>query len=218
MGLLSSLTSSVTSAISGSVNDVISTLTSNFSNYQGDAQKHPVLDSILSTKWDVKNEFDVYIYNNFIADKMGDTDIFTKETFDKSIVSLTLPEVASQEMDNVVGGLRRHNVKMYESFRFSITFRDFSDNILRKMFTNIWVAQQYMYYDYIATGVYILKGQSVLFSSDRCLITNISVDSYDQSATDFVTFTVNFISSELNNTYLERFGSDADYDKAFSST
>jgi hypothetical protein len=200
--------------VSGSINDTLQKINEVYEKSEGKGN-YPIVDSILNTDWTLSNEFEVFIFNPFIASKMVNENVFAKDVFDKCVVSFTLPEISSQEIDNVIGGLRRNNVRMYESFRFSITFRDYDENILRKTFTNIWVAKQYMYPDDITSTIVIQNKGNIWFYGTRCFVTNISGGDFNQGSNEIQTFTVQFVTSDFSNTYLNGFGLDSNYEAAF---
>jgi hypothetical protein len=177
-----------------------------------------IVQSIMSTKWDFSDDFEVTITNNFINTKFKDKGFADdlKKACKSAIISVDIPPMSSQEIDMVIGGIRRVGVKMYESFRFGIRFRDFEGNKLRKIFTNIFVAQQYMYLDEIATKIEIKQANKVLFSSEKCLITAVQQQTLDNQNTAINEFEVTFISPSITNEHLKDFGLDANYSGSFN--
>jgi hypothetical protein len=178
--------------------------------------------NITNKKWDLTDDFGVTFNNNYISGKLPDKlkSTFTNEsTWKYAITGVALPPLSSQEMDVVLGGTRRNNVRMHESFRFSITFRDFENGSLRKIMTAIFVAQQYEYFDNIKSSIEIFKGEgegkTVMFQSDNCLILSIGAQSFGHDQSAFSEFTVNFISPAFNDELIKDLGIDWDYNEAF---
>jgi hypothetical protein len=173
------------------------------------------VQKILSTKWDITDDFKITIINTFINTKFPE---FKEELLfasENAVVSVDIPPMTSQELDEVLGGVRRNNVRIYESFRFGIRFRDYEGNRLRKAFTNIFIAQQYMYLDEIATTIEIKQDDKVLFKSEKCLITAIQQQTLDHQNTAIDEFEVTFITPTFSNTYIKDFGQSAEYSSSF---
>jgi hypothetical protein len=175
-----------------------------------------IVSSIVNTQWDFSDDFKATITINpkYVQDFN-----LSEEVIEKSIVSIEIPTLSSQEIDNIVAGTRRVNVRMQELFRFNIRFRDFNNGILRRIFSILFAAQQFEYFNDIAIGIkieYNNPKKDIIFQSEKCLITQISPITYNNDG-NIVEFDVNFVSPSFTNTNLVNFGSDSNYNKSFDS-
>jgi hypothetical protein len=175
-----------------------------------------IVQKITSANWDFSDNFEVEINNKIVTDGiLSNFNDILRFASKYAVVSVDIPPMSSQEIDTVIGGLRRINVKMYESFRFRIRFRDIDGNQIRKLFQNIFVAQQYEYFDNIKTNINIKNGGKVIFNSEDCLIISIQQQTLDNNNTAISEFEVTFISPSISNQYLKGFGNNANYSAAF---
>ena len=171
--------------------------------------------NILQTNWDLTDDFVFVIHNTYINTKCKKGECLDNEVLQKSLLSVEIPVLTSQEIDNVLGGTRRINTKMQESFRFNVRFRDFDAGRLKKYFTMMWVAQQYMYFDDIKSTIHIKVNGSTAFYSENCIITQISAQTYDTSSTGISEFEITFMSPSFTDTNIKEFGIDPEYAKEF---
>ena len=200
----------------GLINSLVNDTMSKYLNTNGSIEKtnSDVITDILTTDWDISDDFKVEIVNNFVTHKLKLVDRLI-QAGNSGVISVDLTPLSSQEIDNVIGGIRRVNVRMYESFRFGIRFRDYNGGELRKVFTDIWVAQQYMYPDEIASKITIKQKDKVMFESDKCLITGVAQATLDNTNSTITEFEVTFITPTFSNTEIKDFGIDANYSASF---
>jgi hypothetical protein len=193
---------------------IVSSVNSSFNPYNEDSigssiGSADIVQSILSTNWDLTDDFEVIITNIFVP-TIGK--VITEEDIKKSIISVEIPAFSARELgDNIIGGQRRIQVGLYEAFRFSIRLRDFDGGMLRKYFTAIWVAQQELYLDEIKTTVEIRGNGGLIFKSEDCLITQVTGSTYDNTTTNASEITVNFFTPTITTEEIKDFGKDPEY-------
>jgi hypothetical protein len=206
LGIVGNYINSAASEMLDSLND-----NTGISNIEND----DIIQKIMSKKWDISDNFTVNITNPFILKHFE----FYKEDLvtagKEAVISVDIPPMTSQEIDEVLGGVRRTSVRMYEQFRFSTRFRDYDGGSLRKLFTTIFIAQQYMYLDDIATEIKIYQDGALVFESPKCLITAVQQQTLDNSTTEIANFEVVFITSTFTNNEIKDFGKDAEYSTSF---
>jgi hypothetical protein len=209
MGILDSVLSGVSST-----NPIISKITGSNSPKISDSISDTV-NNILDLNWDITDDFEITIKNNYAGSlfnkKLPDWIKKFESNLGVSVVNVNLPQMTSQEIDVVLGGLRRTNVKMQEAFRFEMTFRDYDNGLLRKIFTAIWTAQQFKYFDEVKSTIKIEKGGSNIFESDNCLILSVNSQTYDHNNSGLSEFSVQFISPSFSNDITKNLGIDADF-------
>lgn len=202
MGIISSLSDNVKSSLGGLIPGQNS----------GD-----IVKNILNTDWDISDDFEVSI-NNYFMTNVPEVIQIDNEMLKKSIISVELPTLTSQELDYVFNGTRRTSTKMQEQFRFNIRFRDFEGGIMRKYFTTIWTAQNYAYFDEVKSVVKIEMHGTTMFYSENCIITQISSQTYDHSSTGIAEFEITFISPSFTDVYIKELGIDPTYAAEFATT
>jgi hypothetical protein len=181
-------------------------------------ENNDIIQKIMSKEWDLSDNFAVSITNPFIITHFSQYKEDLVSAGEEAIISVNIPPMSAQEIDEVLGGLRKTSVRTYEQFRFSIRFRDYGGGTLRKLFNTIFIAQQYMYLDEIATEIKITqKGyeDSLVFKSSECLITAIQEQTLDHNTTEVSNFEVVFIAPTFTNNLIKDFGKDADYARSF---
>jgi len=197
MGILNSLT-----------NKIFKNNPVNLSNFNS------ISKDILNTKWDLTDDFEVIISNNYATYKFPDLSI--NSLIEKSVISVEVPPMSSQEQDNVIGGIRKPIVRMYEQFRFTIKFRETKGEI-RDFFNALFVGQQYVFPKDIASDILVKSNGSVIFQAKKCMIIQISGINLDHNTTNVVEFDVTFISTDFTNSYIKDFGTDPDYASSFDN-
>jgi hypothetical protein len=200
MKLLDSLTNSVKNAFSKNINE---------------PTPKETVDNILKTNWDLTDDFEFILTNEFLS--KNSVEIFNNEILAKAVVSVEVPVLTSQEMDVVFAGVRRTNVRMQELFRFTVRFRDFDKGIIRKYFTTLFIAQQYLYFDDVKSNIVIKLGNKTMFGSENCFISQISAVTYDHNNTGISEFDVTFVSTSYSDEFISNFGSDTEYNHNFSN-
>lgn len=168
-----------------------------------------IIDLALRTSWTDTSDFEVIITNK--KAKSIYTDSQLKGIIPKSLISIDLPSLNSQESDTVQGGERRIGVKMFEAFRINAKFRDFGAGALRTYFEAIWMAQQFEYFDDIKTSIKIQAPRgdgfdNILFYTDDALITSVSSIQFDNNNAQIAEFDVTFICSKFSNELAKNFG------------
>jgi hypothetical protein len=201
MGLLDSLSDMVISSLDKSIPNV---------------GTKDIVQSVMTTSWDISDDFEVYISNNYLIEK--NINILDEENMKKSVISVQLPTMSAQEDEAVIGGLRRVMLRQSELFRFVIRFRDYEGGLLRKYFTAMWAAQQYKFPDEVSSAITITMQGSLMFYSGDCLITQISEQSYDNTNTGISEFDVTFVTPSFTDEFIVNFGKDMDYASAFRTT
>jgi len=192
---------------------MISSLDSSLNPYNEDniisnVSGNDIVQNILSTNWDYTDDFEVIIVNSFVPN-VGKT--ITENEIKKAIISVEIPPFSAGELENIIGGQRRVNVRLYETFRFSIRLRDFDGGYLRKYFTSIWIAQQELFHDEIKTSVEIKVNNGLIFKSDDCIITQVSGSTFDNTNTNISEITIQFSASTLITEEIKDFGKDPEY-------
>lgn len=213
MGILSAAADTVTDSINNAIDSGLFQVTKGFT-----AENSSVVEQILSKKWDMTDDFQVAFVSQYLQKIMPDYINDFYEMMNYAIVNVTLPMMSAQEIESVIQGTRRVNVKLQESFRFEITFRDYSGGILRKMLTALWIAQQFEYFDDVKSHITIMQNNALAFTSDNCLILSIGTQTYDHNNTGFSEFTVSFISPSYTDEFVRDFGIDLGYSDSFMKT
>jgi hypothetical protein len=162
-----------------------------------------VQQMVKNVPWTRTDDFHVFISNPIVSQ----TDSLDNNIFEMAIESITLPSMTSSEQDNVIGGERRIGTKIFESFRFSITFRDFGGMSIYRWMQSIWITQQYEYFDEIKSHIKMENNGVILFETSDALITSISELSFGHSTEAVATFTVQFICNKFSNNSVKDFGS-----------
>lgn len=177
-----------------------------------------IVNQAVKTDWTLTDDFELYFYNPKISlDSFVVTAGEESLSILKSIVSVDIPQLSSAEMDEVSGGERRIGVKMYESFRFTVKFRDYDALSLRRYFEAIWIAQQYEYFDDIKSTVFVENKGINVFNTTDALITGISSIQFDNTSTQIAEFDVSFISNTLSDATIDMFGSHV-FDRKFTDS
>lgn len=155
------------------------------------------------TFWYGQNsKFTKYDIGTFIKSDEAPLDIWKKCT-----MSVEVPQLTSSEMDTVLGGERRANIRMQELFRFTAKFRDFDGLSLRQYFNALWTATHYEYPDTIAGTVVILDSHGkVVFKSSNVVINSVSAIQYDNSSNQIAEFDVQFLSPTYSDSTINNFG------------
>ena len=176
-----------------------------------------LIDLSKETNWSLTDNFSVYFSFPETPDGVSkytfDFKKFThleniEDIFQMSVTTVNVPDMRSGEITSVLGGEYRIQNKMFELFRFSVTFKDFNNHVLYRYFQMLWAASQYEYLDNVKIGVFITSGDfdDVIFSSPECLIENVSQLTYDQGNTQIAEFSVEFKTATVSNMTLREFG------------
>jgi len=187
-------------------------ITSNLTTLKPNQPKN-IITNILNTNWDLTDDYTFFIYNDFLHTR-GSNEL-NDENLQKSIISVEVPVLSSQEVDTVIGGIRRTGVKIQEQFRLVIKFRDFGGGHLKSHFTKLFAAQQYMYFDDIKSTIRITANNEIQFYSENCIITQISAQTYDNNNSNISDFDVTFISPSFTDKHIMNLGSDQHYAESF---
>ena len=177
-----------------------------------------VSQKILTKNWDFTDDFKFIYFNNFALSYFTNEDsnitlLDIARMFEESVISVEQPILSSQERDTTLGGRKFTNVKQYELFRFVVKFRDFEGGTLRRFFTKLWIAQQYKYPEEIESHIQININGVVLFSSTKCLISQISSQTFDNTNTGISEFDVTFVTPEFSDAEIKDFGTSSEYAK-----
>jgi len=184
-----------------------------------------VVNNITMTEWDLTDNFEISISGNANSEASYFEKILTKgfkmssvkfsEIVNKSIISVEVPVMSSQEIDNVVAGTRKLGTRLYERFTIVLRFRDSDNSFLRKVFTTLWVAGQYEFPEniYLSVSVYNkkLNNKNLLFKSEKFVITQVSSITLDNTNTAINEFTINLVSGSFSDGLVKDFGVDNDY-------
>ena len=171
-----------------------------------------ILHNASVTDWTLTQDFSFHYVQNA---KLTKFNIFTfvpvRETaidiYAKSTISVEVPQLTASEMDTVLGGERRVNIRMQELFRFSVKFRDFNGLSLRKYFENIWISTQYEYPEEVNGTVYIYdKSGTLVFSSSNVVINSVSAIQFDNNSNQIAEFDVQFLSPTYSDSKVNDFG------------
>ena len=169
------------------------------------------VNSIANTPWTLTDEFTFIYHNKLIPiDKMNIMTSTSQDAINASIMSVSVPELTSAEIENVSGGERRSGVKMNEFFRFEAKFRDQDALKMRRYFEKIWMAQQYEYFNDIKSHVIVTHRGVQVFWTSSALITGISAVEFNNETTAIGEFTLQFVSRNYNDNDITGFG-DSNY-------
>jgi hypothetical protein len=153
--------------------------------------------------WSRADDFHVFISNPVLPQNNA----LSSDIFEMAIESISLPSFTSAEQDIVMGGERRVGVKIFESFRFSITFRDFTGLSIYRWLQSIWVTQQYEYPENIKTHVKVETDGIVIFETNDAFITSLSEVSLGHASNNVTSFTAQFICNRFSSKNIKDFGS-----------
>jgi len=162
-----------------------------------------IINNIKNTSWTWTDDFSFFFYNKsvqFPSMNLRDADIW-----DISVLNIDLPQVGATVESVVIGQEYRFWTQLHDTFTFTVTFRDVERMKLKEYFTKIWAEQQNKYFDDIKSTIKISGGNGVLFESSDCLITNVSQSQLDNSNTQIIEFSVEFITKSLSNNTLQKF-------------
>jgi len=158
---------------------------------------HNILTNVISTKWTWTDDFSFFFYNKSVD--FPNISLKPLEVWEMCTINVDLPQAGANVETVVIGQEYRFWVPLHDAFTFTVTFRDMEKMKLKEYFTEIWTKQQSEYYDNIKSKVKISGGNGILFESSECLITNISQSQLDNSNTQIIEFSVEFISKSLSN-------------------
>lgn len=171
------------------------------------------LKNASASNWTKTNEFSfMYIQNpNFnqftLKDFVYIQGLSEIEIFEKNTISVDVPQLTAGELDTVLGGQRRPNIRMQELFRFQAKFRDEDGLSLRQYFESLWIATQYEYFDDIKGMVVILDVDgNVVFASYDVIINSVSPVQFDNNSSQIVEFDVQFLSPTYSDGVVTNFG------------
>jgi len=181
-----------------------------------------ILINASRTDWTLTKDFEFFYIQNSKFNKFQIQDFINSEEpiqdiYSKCTMSVDVPQLTASEMDSVLGGERRTNIKMQELFRFSAKFRDFNSLALRDYFKGLWTATHFEYPADIAGSVYILHKNKLVFHSDNVTINSVSAIQFDTTSTQIAEFDVQFLSPTYSDSSINNFGK-SDYVDRFQIT
>lgn len=166
---------------------------------------------IEETKWTKINNFSVYIdfmneqFKNIINYPQG-TEL--EETLKKSVISITTPTYNNTFINKYVSYEYRFHQGKDEIYRFSITFRDFDQMKLFKVFRDAYIKGKFQYYDNIRMNIVIYNDedfgveQKPIFWTTTAIIETISQLSFSHSTENQIAeFTVGFVCNTSEQKY-----------------
>jgi len=124
-----------------------------------------IMSHAYNKDWDLINAFTVLFLGKGVEKTGFDTVLFDITKFNEaiasSIISLDTPQFNSQNIETFMGGRWYINNGRDEVYRFSMTFRDFNNLSLYRIFTKMYFRQRYEYFDSVAFSVIIGKSQAL---------------------------------------------------------
>lgn len=164
--------------------------------------------------WDLINSFTVEFLGAGIGNILFENKISTtafEEAINSSIISVDTPQFNSQNIETYMGGHWYINNGRDEVYRFSMTFRDFNNLSLYRLFTKMYFKQRQKYFDYVAFSVILSKATGLnsfdgvgynfpdrkIFQFDETIIDSISQLQFSNNTeAQIAEFTVTFKSSK----------------------
>jgi hypothetical protein len=127
-------------------------------------QLKDILSEIQNTNWDIINSFEVQItgkgiYNILNLQNLNFQDF--QDAINKSVIEVNTPQFNSQNIETYFAAMWRLNNGRDEVYRFSITFRDFNQLALYRLFTKMYFTQTHGYFEDIKFNVHINKTQGL---------------------------------------------------------
>jgi hypothetical protein len=166
-----------------------------------------IMQNVMSTKWSWTDDFEFFFYNNKV--QLQNTPVRPDDMWDMCVTNIDTSDAGSTNNAVVQAGKYRLTTQMYGTFSVTVTFRDIYGMELKNYFWKIWQEQQTAYFDEIKSTIKIGLQGELFFESDECLIDNISQSQIDNSNTQIVEFSVQFICSSYKTNRLQYFGKKA---------
>jgi hypothetical protein len=165
---------------------------------------HKIMTNALNTKFSLTDDFQFTFGNKMFSIEGSPLPI--QELLEICTINVDVTALDAALDAQIMGGSYRIKVSRYQPFIINITFRDIYGLKLREYFTKIWMAQQTQYFDDIKSNIKISVENNVIFSSNDCLINNISQINFDNNNTQITEFTVSFTSPYMSNSNTSNFG------------
>ena len=165
---------------------------------------HKIMTNALNTKFSLTDDFQFTFGNRMFT--LEGSPLPIQELLEICTINVDITALDASLDTQIMGGSYRVKVSRYQPFTINITFRDIYGLKLREYFTKIWMAQQTQYFDDIKSSIKLSVENNVLFSSDNCLISNISQINFDNNNTQITEFTVSFTSPYMSNSSTSNFG------------
>jgi len=163
-----------------------------------------IIKNTLKTKWTWTDDFSFFFQNPKIQFP-SDMNLSPQDVWDIAVLNIDLPQLSSQVDTIIMAQKHRFWVPLHDTFTFTVTFRDVEKMKLKEYFTQIWAEQQTEYFDNIKSTVQIAAGEGKMFESSNVLIANVSQSQLDNSNTQIIEFSVEFISSDITTNTLKEF-------------
>lgn len=182
-----------------------------------------ILQTAIKTDWVQTQDFTFEYHQNpnFTNFTLGDllnVEGSALDMFNLCCISVDVPQATASELDTVLGGERRVNIRMQELFRFSAKFRDLKGLGLRNYFKGLWIATHSEYPDTINGSVRIMDGVgNLLFQSTNVTINSVSAVQFDNNSSQIAEFDVQFLSPTLSDFTINNFGK-SNYGDVFTAT
>jgi hypothetical protein len=120
------------------------------------------------------------------GDKLSNITKFN-EAIASSIISLDTPQFNSQNIESFMGGRWYINNGRDEVYRFSMTFRDFNNLSLYRIFTKMYFRQRYEYFDSVAFSVIIGKSQALnAFGGTKDTVIDSDIFKFEETIIDSI--------------------------------
>jgi len=140
--------------------------------------------------WDLINAFTVEFLGAGITNICNDAGLdptHLAASINSSIISVDTPQFNSQNIETYMGGHWYINNGRDEVYRFSMTFRDFNNLSLYRLFTKMYFKQRQKYFDYVAFTVILSKAVGLnSFSDGRKPTTDKKVFQFDETLIDSI--------------------------------
>jgi hypothetical protein len=163
-----------------------------------------IIKNTLKTKWTWTDDFSFFFQNTKVQFP-GDMNLSPQDVWDMTVTNIDLPQVSAQVDSIVIAQKHRFWVPLHDTFTFTVNFRDVEKMKLKEYFTQIWAEQQTEYFDKVKSTVKIIAGEGVMFESSNVLISNVSQSQLDNTNTQIIEFSVEFVASDISNNTLKAF-------------
>ncbi len=161
-----------------------------------------IMNNVLKTKWTWTDDFSFFFQNK---EPLPSTDLNPQDLWDICVTNIDLPQVSASPQTIIMAQKLRVWVPMHEAFSITVNFRDKEKMFLKEYFTKIWAKQQNGYYDDVKSTLKIIAGDGTMFESEDVIISNISQSQLDNSNTQIIEFSVEFLAISLSNNTLKKF-------------
>ena len=158
------------------------------------------------TKWSLFNNFSVEIqFQGSLKDKIGWNDEVGKN-LEFYVTNMTTPQLTTNPIEEYIADRYKFYNGKENIYQFTITFKDFEQMSLYKMFSKAFVYQRSMYFDEIKSTVivykepdYLNESKSIIWTMENTLISGVSALTFsNENASQISEFSVDFKTNTLD--------------------